>query len=172
MSAAGFKHIHSPSHYGSKHGTAGTHFAVGKNTGSSGAGKRRSPAEVGTQNNSSILPRLRRQELIRKTQAIVLPFSIKETAIEQDTTNKAVEQQRAGESAMSLLAAVNMSRSNPRARAMFAELFGFTGAVTDPDFMEFMSKGADWFARQNLHAEEIEEAAEGHADLFETEGEA
>lgn len=104
------------------------------------------------QKNSSGLPKLGRNELIRVTQGIVLQFPIKEMAELQDSTTKAVESQRNGDSAMSLLAAANCSRGNARARAMFARLFGFTGHHTDPDFMEGLEKMALGYMRQQMAA--------------------
>jgi len=118
-------------------------------------------------NHASRLPRLGRKELIRETQKISLMASLKDAAEQQDTTERAVESQRNGESAMSLLAAVNMSRSNPRARAEFAKLFGIPGYFNDPDFMEAWEKFGEFFMRQQ--AQEVEPATEREGnvvDLF------
>lgn len=114
------------------------------------------------------LPRLGRQQLIRETQGIVLHFPIKKVAEWQDTTEKAVESQRNGESAMSLLAAANLSRSNPRARAMFAKLFGITGRMADPDFMEGWARFMAWHEREQQRAENgpAEACDEAMVDLF------
>lgn len=130
-------------------------FAEGKNAGTSIGGNRGSYAGLNAgrdtgkaPGNSSALGQLGRNELIRETQAIVLQFPTKQVAYQQDSTAKAVESQRNGDSAMSLLAAVNMSRTNPRARAMFARLFGFSGQHTDPDFMQAMELMAASYMRQ------------------------
>ena len=153
-------------------------FAEGKNTGTLayiGRGTvpgRRAGSLPGTNpknTSGDILPSLGRNELIREVQAIVLHFPIKQVAEEQDCTTKAVESQRSGDSAMSLLAAANMSRSNPRARAMFARLFGFTGHYTDPDFMEGMEKVFHAYLRQQHQVAEegpAEACDEAMGDLF------
>lgn len=101
--------------------------------------------------NTSDLPRLGRNDLLKAVQSIVLHFPIKKAAELQDNTTKAVEGQRAGGSAMELLAAANMCRSSAKARALFAPLFGFSGAYTDPDFMEGMERLAMSYLRQQLH---------------------
>lgn len=111
------------------------------------------------------LPRLGRKELIRETQKILLQFSIKEAADDQDTTERAVEAQRNGESSISLQAAANMCRSNARARALFAPLFGFTGHYADPDFMEGLEKVMRGYLNQQLPPDD-EGDEEAHADLF------
>jgi hypothetical protein len=131
---------------GKNHGT----FAVPKAGSVPGRGAGSLPGI--DRKNSSRLPRLGRNELIRETQSIVLQFPIKDMAEMQDATTKAVESQRNGDSAMSLLAAANCSRSNVRARAMFARLFGFTGHHTDPDFMEGLEKMALGYMRQQMAA--------------------
>lgn len=123
-------------------------------------------------NSSSIpaLPPISRKELIRETQSIVLQFHIKEMAHWQDCTDKAVESQRDGEAAMSLRAAVNAARSNPRVRAMLGRLLGFTGHYADPDFMEGWEKMAmSAIARQhfaNDQGEQSEEFEDATPDLF------
>lgn len=93
---------------------------------------------------------LGRNDLIRSWQAIILPFSLKRAAEEQDTTRQAVENQRNGDSAASLLAAINMARANPRVRAQLGALMGFRGCYTDPDFMEGMEKLAQGYVRQQF----------------------
>lgn len=93
---------------------------------------------------------LGRNELIRQTQAILLQFPIKEAAHLQDATTKAVESQRNGDSAISLLAVAKMCQGSAKARALFAPLFGFTGAHTDPDFMQGMELLAHSYMRQQL----------------------
>jgi hypothetical protein len=93
---------------------------------------------------------LGRHDLIRRTQAILLQFPLKEAAELQDATTKAVESQRNGDSAMSLLAVAKMCQGSAKARALFAPLFGFTGAHTDPDFMQGMEMLAHSYMRQQL----------------------
>lgn len=100
--------------------------------------------------NTSVLPPLTTSQLVRETQDIVLRFPIKEMAEDQGATTRAVESQRNGESAMSLRAAVNMCRSNARARAMFARMIGIPGQCSDPDFMEGLEKVVDYYRRQQL----------------------
>ena len=97
---------------------------------------------------TSTLPPLNTNQLKRETQRIVIQFPTKAVAEQQGGTERAVEDQRNGESCMSLRAAVNMCRANPRARAQFARLLGFSGAHTDPDFMEGMEKLAQGYLRQ------------------------
>lgn len=113
------------------------------------------------------MPAIGRQDLIRATQRIVLRFPIKAVAEQQDSTERAVESQRNGESAMSLQAAVNMARSNPRARAEFAKLFGIPSYFNDPDFMEAWERFGEFFLRQQ---QPVEVVAEDHqtnvVDLF------
>ena len=104
--------------------------------------------------NTSRLPQLGRNDLIREVQSIILQFPLKQVAEEQDATTKAVESQRSGDSAMSLLAAANFARSNVRARAMFMRLFGCSGRVTDPDFMEGVEKIAEFYWREQQRAED------------------
>jgi hypothetical protein len=94
--------------------------------------------------------RLGRKQLIRETQKIMLQFPIKEAAELQDTTERAVESQRNGESAVSLLAVANMCQASAKARALFAPLFGFTGHYTDPDFMEGLEKVMAGYLRQQM----------------------
>lgn len=109
-----------------------------------------------------------RKELIRETQRIALMDSLKNVAEQQDTTERAVESQRNGESAMSLQAAVNMSNNNPRARAEFARLFGIPGYFNDPDFMEAWERFGEFFMRQQV-ASEAEQPAQHDGnvvDLF------
>jgi len=114
--------------------------------------------------------RIGRKELIRETQKVLLNFSVKEASHLQDTTERAVEQQRNGESAVSLLAVANMCQSSPKARALFAPLFGFSGAYTDPDFMEWQEKMMLEYLRQQTPAEdEGEPELEETHDMFEGE---
>ena len=101
--------------------------------------------------SEATLPQIGRQDLIREVQGIVLQFSTKEMAQYQDSTERAVESQRNGESAMSLLAAANASRTNPRVRAMFARLFGITGPMADADFAEGYDRMMDFFIRQQAN---------------------
>lgn len=107
---------------------------------------------------------LGRRELIDETQRILLRFSIKESAELQDTTERAVEMQRNGDSAISLLAAANMCRGSAKARALFAPLFGFTGHYTDPDFMEGLEKVMLGYLNQHI-PEQIEQEQEPEAEL-------
>jgi hypothetical protein len=101
-------------------------------------------------NHASSLPNIGRKELIRETQRIALLDSLKAVAEQQDTTERAVESQRNGESAMGLQAAVNMARNNPRARAEFAKLFGIPCYFNDPDFMEAWERFGEFFMRQQV----------------------
>lgn len=108
-----------------------------------------------------------RKELIRETQRISLMGSLKDVAEQQDTTERAVESQRNGESAMSLQAAVNMARNNPRARGEFARLFGIPGYFNDPDFMEAWERFGEFFMRQQVQEPEPTGEREGKViDLF------
>jgi hypothetical protein len=109
---------------------------------------------------------LGRHDLIRETQQIMLQFSIKEGAALQDTTERAVESQRNGESAISLLAVANMCQGSAKARALFAPLFGFSGAYTDPDFMQFQERMMVEYLRQQLPEPAEEENDEPHPCLF------
>lgn len=151
--------------------------AVGKNTGSvfrlaGGTDVRnRGGSSTGENpNNSSdtALPKLGRQALIREWQCIILPFSIKQSAEEQDATDRAVESQRNGESAASLLAAVNQARANPRVRADLARLIGVPGHYGDPDFMEAWELFMACYSRQQKRAEEgpAEACDTAMGDLF------
>lgn len=85
----------------------------------------------------------------------------------QGATTRAVEAQRNGDSTMSLRAAVNACRANPRARAMFARLIGIPGQCSDPDFMEGLEKVVDYFLRQPGASATAQED-EPIADLFGT----
>jgi hypothetical protein len=114
------------------------------------SGHRRGSLSGKNPGNSSNSAELGRNDLIRQTQSILLHFPIKEAAELQDATTKAVESQRNGDSAMSLLAAAKMCRNSAKARALFAPLFGFTGAHTDPDFMQGMEMLAHSYLRQQL----------------------
>lgn len=109
---------------------------------------------------------LGRKELIRETQRIMLRFSIKEASHLQDTTERAVEQQRNGESAISLLAVANMCQGSAKARALFAPLLGFTGRYTDPEFMEWQEKMMQEYLRQQITAHDDEPEEENHPSLF------
>ncbi len=110
--------------------------------------------------------KLGRKKLIRETQKILLNFSIKEASHLQDTTDRAVEQQRNGESSISLLAVANMCQASAKARALFAPLFGFTGAYTDPEFMQFQERMMVEYLRQQLPEPQEEPGEEPTADLF------
>lgn len=128
---------------------------------------RRARASVLRDNPNSAPKQLTRHGLIRETQKILLNFSIKEASHLQDTTERAVEQQRNGESAVSLRAVANMCQGSAKARALFAPLFGFSGAYTDPDFMQFQERMMVEYLRQQLpEAAEDEGDEEAHADLF------
>lgn len=104
----------------------------------------------------------------RETQLIVLQIPIKACAEAQQSTERAVESQRQGESAMSLRAAANLSRANSRARAGFARMFGFTGPCTDPDFMEGVDKIAEYYWRKQVQLMEPQPLVinDGQGDLF------
>ena len=109
-----------------------------------------------------------RHELIRETQKILLNFSIKEASHLQDTTERAVESQRNGESSVGLLAVANMCQASARARALFAPLFGFSGYYADPEFMEWQERMMTEYLRQQMPqpSEETEQDDDG-PDLFE-----
>lgn len=149
--------------------------SLGKNTGTvvgikPGTFAATGPGSLSGKNpgNSSVLPPLGRHDLIRETQSMVLHFPIKLVAEQQDSTTKAVESQRNGDSAMSLLAAVNMARANPRARAMLAKLIGVPGHAGDPDFMEAWDRFLAFAVRQHQQAEDGPAVAcdPAMADLF------
>lgn len=124
---------------------------------SGGSFPRRARGSVLRENPNHGARRLGRQELIRETQKVLLNFSVKEASHLQDTTERAVEQQRNGESAASLLAVANMCLGSAKARALFAPIFGFSGAYTDPDFMEWQEKMMLEYLRQQMPAEEESE---------------
>lgn len=130
---------------------------MGKNNGTfSGLNRGTFPAQnsgnlpVGNAKNSSVLAPLDRNELIDEWKAIILPLPIKRAAEEQVATTRAVESQRNGDSAASLLAAINQARANPRVRAQLGRLMGFTGCYTDPDFMEGMELIGQSYMREQF----------------------
>lgn len=104
--------------------------------------------------NSSALPKLRKNQVKDASQSIVLMFPIKEAAAHQDATTAAVESQRNGDSAMSLHAAVNLSRGSVKARAEFAKLFGFPEHYSDPDFLAAWEGFVAFYERKKREAEE------------------
>lgn len=130
---------------------------------------RRPRASVLRDNPNSAPKQLTRHGLIRETQKILLQFSIKEASHLQDTTERAVEQQRNGESAVSLRAVANMCQGSPKARALFAPLFGFTGRYTDPEFMEWQEKMMQEYLRQHMPEPAEDDECEPHPCLFEGE---
>jgi hypothetical protein len=96
--------------------------------------------------NSSPLPPLSTAELIRETQGIVLQFPTYQVAEEQGASPRAIENQRNGESAISLRNAINWARRNPRVRARFMYLMGCE-SETDPDFVQGISLLFNEFVR-------------------------
>lgn len=152
-------------------------FAVGKNTGTvvslqrgTDAGNQggSSTGKLAQNSSDEALPKIGRQQLIREWQCAILPFPVKQSADEQDATDRAVESQRNGESACSLLAAVNQARANPRVRAALARLIGVPGHYGDPDFMEAWELFMACYARQQRRAEEgpAEACDQAMGDLF------
>lgn len=134
-----------------------------------GSYPRRAPGSVLREipNPTSEPFKIGRKNLIRETQRIALMGSLKQVAEQQDATERAVESQRNGESAMSLEAAVNLSNNNPRAKAEFAKLFGIPGYFNDPDFMEAWQKFGEFYARQKAMAEAAPvEREDNVVDLF------
>jgi hypothetical protein len=97
---------------------------------------RKSTSQI-TKNTSALRP-LTRQELMRECQIIVLPIPIKEAAEQADTTPRAIENVRNGESGLSFLSVCNMARANPRVRGQVMKLLGCEGE-TDPDFVQGLS---------------------------------
>lgn len=84
------------------------------------------------------LPPLTTDGVIKETQRIILRFPVRQVAEEQGATQRAVENQRNGESAISLRNMINWCRANPRVRAEFMRLMGCDGE-TDPDFVQGIS---------------------------------
>lgn len=127
---------------------------------------------VGRNTNKSFdevrLPALGRNDLIRAWQCTILRFPIKQCTAEQDATRQAVENQRNGDNAASLLAAVNQARANPRVRAELAKLIGIPGHYADPDFMEAWDNFMEFYARQHQIAEDgpAEACDSAMVDLF------
>ena len=145
----------------------GTHLRHGGET----FARRGRGSDVRGNPNHDALPKLRRHSLIKETQRIMLNFPIKEASLMQDTTERAVESQRNGESAISLLAVTNMCRepgpNGAKARALFAPLFGFGSHYSDPDFMEGLDRVMQGYLRQQFEAEvDIEDSAEETHDMF------
>jgi hypothetical protein len=96
--------------------------------------------------NSSALPPLTTSELTRETQCIVLSFPTSQVADEQGASMRAIENQRNGESSISLRNAINWCRRNPRVRARFMQLMGCE-CETDPDFVQGISLLFNEFVR-------------------------
>jgi hypothetical protein len=125
-------------------------------------------------NKSSALPPLSTSELIRETQCIVLQFPTHQVAEEQGASPRAIENQRNGESAISLRNAINWARRNPRVRARFMYLMGCE-SETDPDFVQGISLLFNEFVRQRTSeapvddSTAVDDGADDHetADLFE-----
>ena len=107
-------------------------------------------------NNSSSLGPLRNDQLRNETQCIVLKYRTDATAFEQGTTSRAVEKQKNGESALSLLAVVNWCRANPRVRAEFMRLMGCSDGETDPDFHQALHLLINKFTREQTSDEAVE----------------
>lgn len=134
-----------------------------------GQGLRKSSVEKAK--DSSELPPITNNELIRETQLIVLEFGTERAAEEQGSTPRAIESQKNGESAIQTVRLINWARRNARVRAHVARLIGLTGPMTDPDFMEGMSQVADFFTRQQAVAaiaeHDVDEAvADAMDELF------
>jgi hypothetical protein len=131
-------------------------------------GARRVVGENANNSSSQPLPALGRNDLIREWQGIVLQFPLKQAAEEQDATRQAVEKQRNGDSAASLLAAVNQARANPRVRAAVARLIGMPSQWGNPDFMQALDHFMAYYASQQQQAEDGPAAAcdEANLDLF------
>ena len=127
---------------------------------------RRSRGSVLRDNPNQGAKHFGRNELIRETQKIMLNFSVTEASYLQNTTERAVEQQRNGESAISLLAVRNMCTGSAKARALFAPLFGFSGAYTDPEFMQFQERMMVEYLRQQMPEPAEEDSEEPHPCLF------
>lgn len=126
---------------------------------------------VGTDANSSSgqpLKPLGRNDLIREWQCVVLQMPLKQAAEEQDATRQAVEKQRNGDSAASLLAAVNQGRANPVVRAALARLIGLPSQWGNPDFMQALDHFMAFYAAQQQKAEDgpAEASDEAMGDLF------
>lgn len=115
-----------------------------------GPGLRKSSVEKAK--DSSELPPITNNELIRETQLIVLEFGTERAAEEQGSTPRAIESQKNGESAIQTVRLINWARKNARVRAHVARLIGLTGAVTDPEFMEGAEMVADFVMRQRQAA--------------------
>lgn len=85
--------------------------------------------------NSSALPGLTKQEVMRECQVIALSMPMKVAAEKADVTPRAIENVRNGESAFSLHSFLNLCRQDPRTRALAMRLMGCQGE-TDPEFVE------------------------------------
>lgn len=107
--------------------------------------------------HASLEPMSTRQ-VNRATQCIVLQFSTEQAAEEQGSCLRAVEQQKNGESGISTVKLINWARRNARVRAEVAALIGLSGRVTDPEFMEGLTKVLDYICEQERHDD-----AEHHA---------
>lgn len=95
------------------------------------------------------LPPLSTRELNRETQYLTLQFPTAQVAEEQGSCLRTVEQQKNGESGISTIKLFNWARRNARVRAEVARLIGLTGRVTDPDFMEGLTKIFDCIVRDD-----------------------
>lgn len=69
---------------------------------------------------------------------------------------------------MSFRAAINMGRSNARARAMILRELGITGPLADADYMEAHDLLVAYALRQGQPPAKPEAETEPHPDLFET----
>lgn len=94
------------------------------------------------------LPPLSTRELNRETQCLVLRFPTAQVAEEQGACMRAVESQKNGESGISTVKLINWARRNAVVRAEVARLIGMTGRVTDPEFMQGLTKVLDYIVRQ------------------------
>jgi hypothetical protein len=117
--------------------------------------------------NSSALPPLNTDQLIRETQSIILQFPTQQVAEEQGASPRAIENQRNGESSISLRNAINWCRANPRVRAEFMRLMGCDGE-TDPDFVQGISLLMNAMARQAPADTQPDGVAPPAPDLFGT----
>ena len=98
-------------------------------------------------NNSSALSPLTTSDVIRETQCIVLKYGTARAAEEQGASPRAIENQKNGESAISLRNMLNWCRVNPRVRAEFMALMG-CDCETDPDFVQGISLLMNKFVRE------------------------
>lgn len=101
-------------------------------------------------------------QVIREVQIISLQFPTAQVAEEQGASPRAVENQRNGESALSLRNMINWCRANPRVRAQFIRLLGEQCLYsTDPDFMEGFVKVMTSLTRNSMSDADAEDVRGG-----------